>query len=68
MAMCEACTALEGGDRRTPPPHSDLVRVGDLREMTNGPLRADEQDYECKACGTKWMHETGNSGFGWVEQ
>ncbi len=36
--------------------------------MANGPLRADEQDYECRVCGTKWMHETGNAGFGWVEQ
>jgi hypothetical protein len=42
--------------------------VGDRREMSNGAMRADEQDYECRACGTKWMHETGNAGFGWVEQ
>lgn len=67
MAMCEACAGLVGGDRRGPG-HLDLVRVGDLREFTNGPSRADEQDYECKTCGTKWMHETGNAGFGWVEQ
>lgn len=67
MAMCEGCKALEGGHRHRAG-HSDLVTVGDLREMTNGPSRADEQDYECKACGAKWMHETGNAGYGWVEQ
>lgn len=46
----------------------DLIKVGGLREMSNGPLRADEQDYVCTTCGTAWMHETGNAGFGWVEQ
>jgi len=67
MAMCEACAALERGDSRGTG-HPDLAKVGDLRPMANGGFRADEQDYECRACGTKWMHETGNSGFGWVEQ
>lgn len=67
MAMCEACAALEHGDRRGTG-HPDLAKVGDLRPMANGGLRADEQDYECRTCGTKWMLETGNSGFGWVEQ
>lgn len=67
MTMCEACKTLQDSNRRGPA-HSDLVKIGNLREMTNGGLRADEQDYQCKACGTMWMHETGNSGFGWVEQ
>ena len=67
MAMCEACTTLERSDRRGAG-HSDLAKVGDRREMSNGAMRADEQDYECRACGKKWMHETGNAGFGWVEQ
>ena len=67
MAKCEACMALEDSNRRGSG-HADLVKVGDLREMTNGPSRADEQDYECRACGSRWMHETGNAGFGWIEQ
>ncbi len=67
MAMCEACAALEAGDRQGAG-HPGLAEVGGQRPMANGPLRADEQDYECRVCGTKWMHETGNAGFGWVEQ
>jgi hypothetical protein len=67
MAMCEACIALEQSDRRGAG-HPGLIKVGELRGMSNGPLRADEQDYVCTTCGTTWMHETGNAGFGWVEQ
>lgn len=67
--MCDDCASLhEIGPRgRHTPPHPALEAVGTRREMSNGSLRADEQDYRCTACGRQWMHETGNSGQGWLE-
>lgn len=67
--MCDDCLALHelGVRGRHTPPHLALEAVGPRREMSNGNLRADEQDYRCTACGRQWMHETGNSGQGWLE-
>lgn len=67
--MCDDCAALHeiGVRGRHTPPHPALEAVGPRREMSNGSLRADEQDYRCAACGRQWMHETGNSGQGWLE-
>jgi transposase-like protein len=42
------------------------MAVGARREAAFGGMRADEQDYECTVCGQRWMHETGNSGCGWM--
>lgn len=67
MAMCADCEDLTATSTRKTPPHPTLVADGPLREFTNGGLRADEQDYHCTACGTNWMHETGNSGQGWIQ-
>lgn len=64
MVMCEECQKLLGAGRKTPP-HGDLV-AGEFREVRAGGMRADEQDYECRRCGRKWMHETGNHGEGWI--
>lgn len=68
-SMCDACWALKAtgtGGRHTSP-HSALEPVGNVREVAGMGMRADEQDYRCTTCGKTWMHETGNSGMGWVE-
>lgn len=66
VEMCEDCTAQVGGGRHKEP-HPNLERVGKKREFTAYGNRADEQDYVCKRCGQGWMHETGNSGYGWMK-
>ena len=67
-AMCDDCWKLvdAGPAGRSIPPHARLEPVGDFRRFGAG-MVADEQDYRCAACGKEWMHETGNSGMGWVE-
>lgn len=67
-SMCDACWKLKstGTSGRKTPPHPDLEREGDVREMSSMGMRADEQDYRCTDCGKQWMHETGNHGMGWV--
>ncbi|GAB2664419.1 hypothetical protein GCM10009743_45680 [Kribbella swartbergensis] len=67
MDMCDACRTLKTAGRRTPP-HSALVAVGPVRSCSVMGMRADEQDYRCNACGQRWMHETGNSGYGWIAE
>jgi hypothetical protein len=67
MEMCEACKTLKRSNGRGTG-HPSLVMVGDRREMSYGAMRADEQDFECRVCGKRWMHETGNAGYGWVEK
>jgi hypothetical protein len=68
-AMCDDCWKLvdTGTKGRNVPPHARLERVGDFRQFGGSGMVADEQDYRCTACGKDWMHETGNSGMGWVE-
>lgn len=68
-AMCDDCWRLvdTGTKGRNVPPHARLERVGDFRQFGGSGMVADEQDYRCTACGKEWMHETGNSGMGWVE-
>lgn len=63
--MCSGCQALVGKGRHTSP-HVKLRTVGPLREISAYGNRADEQDYRCEDCGTEWMHETGNAGYGWI--
>lgn len=68
-AMCDDCWKLvdTGTKGRNVPPHARLERVGGFRQFGGSGMVADEQDYRCTACGKEWMHETGNSGMGWVE-
>lgn len=68
-AMCDDCWKLvdTGTKGRNVPPHARLERVGNFRQFGGSGMVADEQDYHCTACGKDWMHETGNSGMGWVE-
>jgi hypothetical protein len=68
-AMCDDCWKLvdTGPTGRNIPPHGRLQRVGDLRQFGGAGGVSDEQDYKCSSCGKEWMHETGNSGMGWVE-
>lgn len=67
-AMCDDCWKLvdTGPAGRKITPHARLEPVGDIRHF-GGSMVADEQDYRCAECGKEWMHETGNSGMGWVE-
>lgn len=68
-AMCDDCWKLvdTGPAGRSIRPHARLEPVGDSRHFGGAGRVADEQDYRCTACGKEWMHETGNSGMGWVE-
>ncbi len=63
--MCADCATLVGGGRNTRPHHA-LEAVGKRRETGFGGMVCDQQDYRCTQCGTEWMHESGNSGFGWT--
>jgi DNA-binding XRE family transcriptional regulator len=65
LEMCDACQRLNGAGRRTAP-HGALVPEGPPRERVHQGARADEQDYRCSVCGQRWMHEAGNSGYGWI--
>ncbi len=65
MAMCEACKS-QRGDKRTP--HEDLIPDGPERGCSSAMGSCYEQDYVCRKCGSKFMHETGNSGYGWIPQ
>ena len=64
MTRCSDCEALRGAGRKTPP-HPNLKKTGEFRQI-GGSSQANEQDYVCIVCGTNWMHETGNSGYGWM--
>lgn len=65
QAECAACGRMYEAGRHGRP-HSGLVSVGPVREFEIHGKRADEQDYECKACEQRWTHETGNYGYGWL--
>ena len=64
IRICQPCKGLIGRGRHTPP-HSHLVKVGKPREFHSAMGNADEQDYVCQQCDTKWTHEYGNCGTGW---
>ena len=70
LELCADCQALleRSSKDRHAAGHSNLTAVGERRDIAPYGWRADEQDYTCRGCGHKWMHETGNYGYGWVLQ
>jgi hypothetical protein len=63
--MCQDCAGLVGGGRHTGP-HAHLALDGPQQEVAADGMSANEQKYTCTACGQRWLHETGNSAYGWM--
>lgn len=64
MQMCDRCQALTTADKDAAP-HPDLVAES-ARSVGSILGSADERYFKCRACGHRWLHESGNLGFGWV--
>lgn len=68
--MCAPCRAmkdkLQGQPGITGPGHSGLEPSGGIQRFGGHGRNADEQPFVCRDCGTRWTHETGNYGYGWI--
>lgn len=63
--MCAKCQALVGSNKYRAA-HSSLSQDGETKIFNAMGFRADETPYVCRDCGQRWIHEVGNSGYGWV--
>ena len=64
--MCEDCKALVEAPRSTKP-HANLEYLELEGKRFSSPMgAADEAYYVCKVCKTRWTHETGSCGMGWI--
>jgi hypothetical protein len=61
--LCDDCKALVGAGRYVQA-HSGLQLLSS-QSFSSAAGSADEAYYQCTVCGKKWLHETGNMGFGW---
>lgn len=62
--LCDACKALLGKSRHTPP-HRNL-RQTNFKEVKSIFGNVDEYYYSCNDCSKTWVHEKGNYGQGWI--
>nr|WP_199000931.1 hypothetical protein [Flavobacterium sp. ASV13] len=62
--FCKECKDLIGKKRYTSP-HSNLTQTN-VKEVNSIFGNVDEHYYNCKVCSTKWLHETGSYGEGWI--
>jgi len=62
--LCEACKALEGKSRHTPP-HRNLIQTN-FKEVISQFGNVYEYYYICKDCSKTWLHEKGTYSQGWI--
>ena len=65
--MCQDCAGLVGAGSATAP-HETLVADDTKQEFEGYGVQVDEQAYVCTVCGQRWIHETGDAGYGWIVQ
>lgn len=68
--MCGPCQSMKDRLQRRAglygSGHEGLEPSGEIERFGGHGRNADEQPFTCRDCGTRWVYESDNYGYGWI--